>query len=697
MNQTSHPVILSLRQISSWAHPELRHPDSPLPITASVPKLQRGLVWDPSQIELLWDSLLRGFPVGSLVVCPRIPGQDDGDDPCVSHHLLDGQQRANAISMAFEDPFAFPSESAEMSSRPILWIDLCPEIPSGSTRDYLVRCTTTAHPWGFRRSDNCPTLQAWQIRETLHFMGLNPSDPDYVRPHPRDLFPVEANCPVPMSWLMRLDPWKSEAFWKSLAQRCETSTTRWTENIMRFISDASDKAVADRVEVIRGFQRLHACQIVALSAPHSLIESTKAENSDMGTHEEISSIEHLFQRLNRQGTRLDGEELAYSMIKAYWPRVAKPIERIVLRRMPASRLVMLAARAALTPATADHLRGPLAVTDIRRMALTQNKEASRVLGYIEGPLKQGCEWIENAVLYHPQSNPGGLLPVHLASIARSNPEVYLLLLCLAERCIRDDQSGSPNEELRRVIIALACRLSWFASNTGNAVNHVHIACHNGVSVDAIRAAMHEAENEGWLTELPLPKELELTLDFEDDDIESWTWYTPIYGDGNQMGIDIRQRRWGPIFHALAHRERHLLLFAQRGFIARKFPDFDPSRRDLWEGHNRPWDFDHIHAQAYVYNKKSDNRYQRFVKQWLDTLGNLRAWPFEDNRSESSDPANSKIQSSEQLADSFLLPEELQDFSMERLPLSDEVAARRFANACRKRLVRIYGEIWSHIQ
>lgn len=696
MNQKSNPVTLSLRQIASWAHPELRQSDSPLPIIASVPKFQRGLVWDPSQIELLWDSLLRGFPVGSFVVCPRIPGQDDGEDPSITHHILDGQQRANAISMAFEDPFAAPSNSAGMSTRPILWIDLCPEFSSGSTREYLVRCTTTAHPWGFRRSDNCPSLQAWQIRETLHSMNLNPSDPEYVRPHPRDLFPVESNCPVPMAWLMRLDPRNPDAFWKSIGKQIETTTTPWAENLMRFLSDTSEKAVAERSEVIRGFQRLYDCQIVALPAPHSLMESTKAEESGISTHEEISSIEHLFQRLNRQGTRLDGEELAYSMIKAYWPQVAKPIERIVLRRMPASRLVMLAARASLTEAMADHLRGSLTVTDIRRMALKKTEETTKVISWIDGPLKPCCEWIENVVLYHPQSNPGGLLPVHLASIARSNPEVYLLLLCLAERCVQDDMSGSTNTELRKAIIALACRLSWFASNASNAANHVHTACRGGVSVEAIREAIHGAETEGWLTELPSPAELEFILDFKDDDIESWTWHTPIHGDRDPIGIDIRQRRWGPVFHALANRERHLLLYAQRGFLARKFPDFDPSRRDLWEGHNRPWDFDHIHAQAYVYNKKSDNRYQRFVKQWLDTLGNLRAWPFEDNRSESADRADDKIKTPEQLTDSFLLPEEIPDFSMERMPLSDEEAARKFANACRKRLVRIYDEFWSHI-
>ena len=96
MEDTTAPIILSPRQIAAWFSPEARAVEPSLPIMASIPRLQRGLVWNAGQIEMLWDSLLRGFPVGSLVVCQRILGQDDGDDESISHHLVDGQQRAHA-------------------------------------------------------------------------------------------------------------------------------------------------------------------------------------------------------------------------------------------------------------------------------------------------------------------------------------------------------------------------------------------------------------------------------------------------------------------------------------------------------------------------------------------------------------------------------------------------------------------------
>ena len=35
-----------------------------------IPAMQRGLVWAPNQVELLWDSILRGFPIGAFVFTP---------------------------------------------------------------------------------------------------------------------------------------------------------------------------------------------------------------------------------------------------------------------------------------------------------------------------------------------------------------------------------------------------------------------------------------------------------------------------------------------------------------------------------------------------------------------------------------------------------------------------------------------------
>ena len=72
-----------------------------------IPPVQRGKVWNAVRVEVLWDSLLRGIPIGYLSVLPDSENKYD---------LLDGQQRCNAISMGYSD---FNRES-----KAILWIDL---------------------------------------------------------------------------------------------------------------------------------------------------------------------------------------------------------------------------------------------------------------------------------------------------------------------------------------------------------------------------------------------------------------------------------------------------------------------------------------------------------------------------------------------------------------------------------------------
>ncbi len=73
------PIIVSLKQVAAW---DLEHLNAPCEeIKASVPALQRGLVWSPQQVELLWDSILRGFPIGSLVVSKQMDSQERSGKP----------------------------------------------------------------------------------------------------------------------------------------------------------------------------------------------------------------------------------------------------------------------------------------------------------------------------------------------------------------------------------------------------------------------------------------------------------------------------------------------------------------------------------------------------------------------------------------------------------------------------------------
>jgi hypothetical protein len=689
---TASHYALGLKTIAAWNVREFRANQASTTIVASVPKLQRGLVWSPSQIELLWDSLLRGFPVGSFVVCDRIQGQDDGEDHSVTHHLLDGQQRANAIAHGYADPFSENSASSDIKNESLLWIDLNPSIPPNSTREFLLRFTTSAHPWGFRKTDLCQPLRASQIREILHSLALVPSASSYRRPKPVELFPGDANCPIPLAWLTQHDELPEEELWNRVAQRCHELKTSWARAAATLLSQPSDVECHRLHQLYEAICALQRQTVVALMAPESLVNAARNESHQDTDSNDNTSIEHLFHRLNRQGTKLEGEELAYSMIKAYWPEVAKPIEDIVSSRMPASRMVMLACRAALT--SDERIRGVLSVSDVRRLAASKSKDAEKVLDYIKNHLCSCCQWIENVLLYHKTQNPNGILPVHLANIARTKPDVYLLLQLMADRLKINEENAPFDPSLRQALLALTLRLSWFAIDPSKAIAHVYASCRNEVSGDTVNKAIRDAIEHQWLIELPSPIKLSCVLDLDHTDLENWSWQTPITGDGIEPGVKMRQAYWNPIFSRWNNRD--ILLYAQRHFMAQKFPDFDPSRRDLWEGHNRPWDFDHIHPSYYVYDVRKNNRYQRFVKQWLDQIGNLRAWPFEENRSDSKELACEKILTEQQREDSFILQAEIDAFSTGKNALSDETSARAFSSACRDRTIRIYEQSWKVI-
>ena len=118
----------------------------------AIHAIQRGLVWNTVRVEVLWDSLMRGIPIGTLSI------RNKGG----IYEILDGQQRACAMNMAFTNlPDATSPEEEKTNS--LLWIDLgmysaTTENEQGNTtiseRKFIFRVTTAAHPWGYELSDN---------------------------------------------------------------------------------------------------------------------------------------------------------------------------------------------------------------------------------------------------------------------------------------------------------------------------------------------------------------------------------------------------------------------------------------------------------------------------------------------------------------------------------------------------------------
>ena len=81
-----------------------------------LPVMQRGFVWKPVQIERVWDSILRGFPVGAFMLSKAIDG---------TKWLFDGQQRSTSIALGLYSPWEDDITTIGNAKQlPIIWLDL---------------------------------------------------------------------------------------------------------------------------------------------------------------------------------------------------------------------------------------------------------------------------------------------------------------------------------------------------------------------------------------------------------------------------------------------------------------------------------------------------------------------------------------------------------------------------------------------
>lgn len=122
-----------------------------------LPGFQRGAAWKPEQITMLWDSISKNYPIGSLMLFDGFQSgknnietrgltkvSEISKDPEELWLILDGQQRCNAIALVL----GVQAQQSPLESR--IWIDLNPKNLKGNEKDAkpTFHLTTIAQPWG---------------------------------------------------------------------------------------------------------------------------------------------------------------------------------------------------------------------------------------------------------------------------------------------------------------------------------------------------------------------------------------------------------------------------------------------------------------------------------------------------------------------------------------------------------------------
>jgi hypothetical protein len=268
-----------------------------------------------------------------------------------------------------------------------------------------------------------------------------------------------------------------------------------------------------------------------------------------------------------------------------------------------------------------------------------------------------------------------------------------------------------HEEIYKRITGIALLLHWFVDNKGKAVSSIYRKIYNSsaqnVLTDLQESLRSDVEIKEFMRRVQKPEFIEQIIDVTENNVISWTWDScrhrylklqegDLKTDVEKNGIYREYENHIQPILGLINGNRELLLYAQRNFLRRKFPDYDPARKDLWKNINRPWDFDHILPAAFVYNIRGSHSHIDICRNFYCSNGNLRAWPFEDNRSYQAEKTSVKIKNDNDWNDSFIDYDERDGYS-DKDVIDGADKALRFAKSCKSRMIRIYQEWYNNFK
>ncbi|MEQ1792973.1 MAG: DUF262 domain-containing protein [Nitrospira sp.] len=696
---------LSLKEIAAWQVLVAGHENELCDVL--LPALQRGAVWKPYQVEQLWDSLLREFPIGSFLLARFDPNRGavklrysqcpEGKVP--QFHLLDGQQRANAIALAFLDPWKDGEVigfEAQKWPPAALWIDLHqPDDQHEFGRQFIFRVVTRSHPWGYKRDKPRERLSASDCREAIKafkesfkaFEELERKFPNVDwKPGAIPLpvaWPWDAKAPVPVNLLIEaVVRHESEPdVWSTLKELLANKLPYWKSDCLPWmkVKDEVTRSLEEPtihmskiMESIRLLlkppSRPEEAQYVALIVPDRIVRGTSRVGKDA---KQSDPIETLFERVNAGGTRLEGEELIFSIFKSTWTDAQEFVQRLSNRVMQPSRLVVLTARVVFAHLYRENkaLPGTPGVGEFRQWMLKEKffptlKETYFLEGRMEKLLKRAVEWL---ALQQGKSD-FGLPPTLVTTLARSSPDLLLLLLIWIDRHMDREGMLEISAEERKTLLAALTTLHWFAIDLNKCIKVLWqnvddrqywrqemlkqiVVLESSLLIarplppdilaGSIQAILFPG-GRGWAEWLTENWKGKITFpsfhDVAPNPAKEWylnTWESSQDETNHDARINDAWR-W---LVKVVFEKREFLLYAQRHSLGTWFPWYDPALPDQLEDFNRPWDYDHILPSYYIAGR---HNIPPIIRDLAGKIGNLRAWPMELNRKDQALPPYKKL-------------------------------------------------------
>lgn len=499
-----------------------------------IPDVQRGLVWNPTQIAELWKSIFEGYPIGALTVYK----QED------KWQLIDGQQRWHAIKLGLH-----PDEKQKAMT--ILWT-VWEKKQDESWNFVHLMVSTRRHPWGF----------AWN----------KPGDRLERLSHPQM---IEAwNKMLPNE--QRKDSFELPTLKKAQDYLKDNSTHKWIP--LHELLSEGDTTNDDVIETIRSSEQVKVWRERVESPFIPLIrfnlqenveadqnqENVKSDRNQENVKADRNRIHELFTRINKGGTQISPVDYTYSTLCSYLGKTFKDnINKIAENFMPPNRVARLYAR--LKYAEDEEKRTSGILHEPPHASYWNDKEYDPEIGEA---IKSAKEEMYLSIGI-PQT-------VYLQS--HSDEWLTVVVRCIRRFPAIIQKGVNKEKDLLCMLPYVVCRdpgyHAKFCERFDEALNGTQpTSLMNLLAIGVAYAACYSIET--GMYPLSLPKKTTIMREYPYED----EWLYVLRNPNNE-----------PLLHFLQRSYMCRMLKKECGFY--------PHETATWgEDMNRPWDIDHIVPQS----------------------------------------------------------------------------------------------------
>lgn len=330
----------------NWASSAIKSTETPKVV---LPMIQRGSVWAPHKVLDLWDTLLRGMPIGAMMASVTKEGEEIrgiGEKSTTQAKsgdiaLIDGQQRTLSMLAGWPEGLITPL-------RPVaIWVDLV-DTPQG---EYLFRlwATTKAQPFGYARASRGGQSLSKLKREELRLANhaWNKLDAQTLWNQP-DFMPWEATFAIPLTKLIA-NEYTLEAFVMSHLESYKKAlqaeldkppivkSSQQLDDALKRRQEARKNQLEGlildkkRIQLLKNsLEKVRSCEFPVINVRQEIFNDEIITSSGFDQMNIDPPLAVLFKRVGTGGEPLSNADYVYSVIKNEVPKVHDMVESLLV-------------------------------------------------------------------------------------------------------------------------------------------------------------------------------------------------------------------------------------------------------------------------------------------------------------------------------------------------------------------------------